>query len=167
MSASQRALVKAVTAVLKMHDYFSNQPRSTRQIAMQTTADIISLLGKVNRDITQKRKVAARPCLQGDYKNLSTSTSVTDNLFGDNMTQDIKDINTIRRIGVGSYRGYAGRRNARGGFRGGYRGNSSNNYETGNFLWRGRGRGRLQYRASQNNYHHQNSYQSQTQTKRQ
>ena len=63
MSASQRALVKSVTAVLKMHDYFSNQPRSTRQIAMQTTADIISLLGKVKCDITQKRKVAARPCL--------------------------------------------------------------------------------------------------------
>ena len=167
MSASQRTLVKAVTAVLKLHDYFSNQPRSTRQIAMQTTIDIISFLGKVNTDLTAKRKVAARACLQGDYKNLSTSTSVTENLFGDNMAQDIKDINTIRRIGAANsgYR-YNSRRNSRGSgsFRGGYRGYSGN-YDSGHFLWRGRGRGRPPYRASQNNYQ-QSSYQSHTQKKR-
>ena len=54
LSGSQRALVKAATAALKLHDYFGEMPRSTRQVAMQNTADIISLIGKVNRDITLK-----------------------------------------------------------------------------------------------------------------
>ena len=69
MSASQRALVKAVTAVLKINDYLANQERSVRTVAMQTTADIVSLLGKVNRDLSVRRKNATRPVLSVITKN--------------------------------------------------------------------------------------------------
>ena len=162
MSASQRALVKATTAVLKLNDYLSNQERSVRHIGMQTTADIVSLLGKVNRELSLRRKHATRPVLKGDYKKLANSTSVTENLFGDNITQDIKDINTKRRIGEQSNRSRNyGSYNYRGGGynRGGYRGaNNNNNYDN-HFLWNRRGRGR-QHRASHTttsyNNHHQN-----------
>ena len=147
MSGSQRALVKAATAVLKLHDYFSNQDRSVRHIAMQTTADIVSLLGKVNRELSVRRKQATRPVLQGDYKKLANSTSVTEHLFGDNITQDIKDINTKRKIGAhGFQRNYGTHSQYRGG---NYRGNNyrGNNYDN-HFLWNRRGRGRQQHRAS-------------------
>ena len=154
LSGSQRALMKAATAVLKLHDYFtsSTMPRSTRQIAMQTVADITTLLGKVNRDITLKRKTMIRPSLKGDFKTLSTSTDVTENLFGDNLTQAIKDIQVKRKIeDPSSYSTSSGYQNRRG-----HRGTNNtryyNNNYTGNFLWRGRGRGRYQHRASR----HQN-----------
>ena len=153
LSGSQRALVKAATAALKLHDYFAEMPRSTRQVAMQNTADIISLLGKVNRDITLKRKTMIRPSLKGDFKTLSTSTQVTENLFGDNLTQAIKDIQVKRKIeDPSSISSSANRFQYRRNQRGGTRYNNNNNY-TGNFLWRGRGRGRYQPRAS---HHHQN-----------
>ena len=150
MSASQRALVKATTAVLKLNDYLcADSERSVRQIAMQTTADVVSLLGKVNRELSLRRKTATRSVLKGDYKKLATnSTNVTENLFGDNITQDIKDINTKRRIAEQSNRRNYGsyNNNFRGGYhRGGYRG-ANNNYNN-HFLWDRRGRGR-QYRAS-------------------
>ena len=162
LSGSQRALVKAATAALKLHDYFGEMPRSTRQVAMQNTADIISLIGKVNRDITLKRKTMIRPSLKGDFKTLSTSTQVTDNLFGDNLTQAIKDIQVKRKIEDPSSiscsaNRFQYRRNTY--QRGNNRYNNNNNY-TGNFLWRGRGRGRYQPRAShqhQNQQHHNGS----------
>ena len=159
LSGSQRALMKAATAVLKMHDYFADTPRSTRQVAMQTAADVISLLGKVNRDITLKRKTMIRPSLKGDFKTLSTSTQVTV-MFGDNLTQAIKDIQVKRKIEdpssiSSSSNRFQNRRNQRGNNR---FNNSNNNSYAGNFLWRGRGRGRYHHRAShyQQNQQHQN-----------
>ena len=100
LSSCQRNLLKAVSAVLKLHENFTTLPRSTRQLAMQTTVDVVSLLGKVNRELASKRKISARPALLGDYKSLATTTEVSDaNLFGDNLTQDIKDVNTEKDSG--------------------------------------------------------------------
>ena len=161
LAQSQRCLIKAATAALNLHDNLATLPRGTRQVAMQTTADIVSLLGKVNREIISKRKTMTRPNLKGDFKYLSSSTNTTENLFGDNLTQDIKDIQVKRKIEnpySSNYRQY-GNTSRRGQFRGGYnRGgyNQGSNYNAGNFLWRGRSRGRYN-RAShhnQNQHHH-------------
>ena len=157
MSTSQRALVKAASAVLKLHDYFANQDKATRQIAMHTTVDIISILAKVNRDLTIKRKTMIRPALKGDFKTLATSTKTSgENLFGDTLTQDIKDIQVKKKIeDTGkefprrTYRSYGNR----------YNNNNNNNYGAGNFLGRGRGRGRGYYRGAS---HHSNSYHNQS-----
>ena len=162
MSSTQRCLMKAATAALKLNDYIPNNPRSVKQVAMQTTADIISLMARVNQEITVKRKTTIRPCLKVDFKTLSTYTKATENLFGDNLTQDIKDIQVKRKIEEPSSYGAYGynknyNQNRRGSFRGGYsRYNSSSSYQnsSGNFLWRGRGRGsgRPYYRTG---YQHQ------------
>ena len=50
LAQSQRCLVKATTGVLNLHEHFAKLPRATRQLAMQTTADVVSLLGQVNRE---------------------------------------------------------------------------------------------------------------------
>ena len=158
LAQSQRCLVKAATAVLNLHEHFNTLPRGTRQLAMQTTADVISLFGKVNREVTSKRKMMTRPNLKGDFKYLSSSTNTTENLFGDNLTQDIKDIQVKRKIenpynaGYNTYN-YRGSGSRRGQFRGGYNGRNNSNYHNsgGNFLGRGRGRDRYQPRASHNN----------------
>ena len=98
MSACQRNLIKVVTAVLKIHDHLAVLPRSTRQLAMQTTADIVSMLGKVNREMASKRKISARPVLLGDYKSLATTTEASgENLFGDNLTQVWKVKSTLKK----------------------------------------------------------------------
>ena len=160
LAQSQRCLIKAATAALNLHDNLATLPRATRQVAMQTTADIVSLLGKVNREIISKRKTMTRPNLKGDFKYLSSSTNTTENLFGDNLTQDIKDIQVKRKIEnpYSNYRQSQYGNTRRGQFRGGYRGgynNQGSNYNTGNFLWRGRSRGRFN-RAS--HHHSQNHH---------
>ena len=164
LTNSQRCLIKAATATLNLHDSVVTLPRSIRQVALQTAADIISLLGKVNRDIISKRKMMTRPCLLGDYKHLSNSTDVTEKLFGDNLTQDIKDIQVKRKIENPYGTNYRSFNNRRGQFRGSYsntRYHQNNSNNAGHFLWRGRGRGRSHYRASHNskNGHSGNNYQ--------
>ena len=116
---------------------------------MQTTADIVSMLGKVNREMASKRKISARPVLLGDYKSLATTTEASgENLFGDNLTQDIKDVNIRRKIADPNAYGYRnynyGRRgnSSRGNYNHGYSQSSYNSNSYGSFLWRGRGRGR-------------------------
>ena len=155
MTSCQRSLIGVVSAVLELHDNVKTLDRTTRQTAMQTAADIISLLGKVNRELMARRKISARSVLIGDYKSLATTTEASvEHLFGDNLTQDIKDVNLRRKIADqnGYYRPYKRewRQN-----RGAYNYNNNNNsYSSSHFLWRGRGRSRP-HRAS-----HSNRYQS-------
>ena len=164
MASCQRSLIGVVSAVMKLSDYIGSLPRATRQIAMQTSADIVALLGKVNREMMTRRKISARSVLVGDYKTLATTTEVSEeNLFGDNLTQDIKDVNIRRKIAdpnAFTYRGSYRRewRSNRGAYNSNY--NNNNNYGS-SFLWRGRGRGRSQNRASQNSrsQHHNNHQQ--------
>ena len=90
MTSCQRSLIGGVSAVLQLHNIISIMPKATRQSAMQITADIVSLLGKVNRELMTRRKISARSVLVGDYKTLATTTEVSEeNLFGDNLSQDI------------------------------------------------------------------------------
>ena len=157
---AQRCLIKAATAVLNLHDKFSMMPRAVRQIAMQTTADVVSLLGTVNQEIISRRKAVTRPNLKGDFKYLSSSTKTTENLFGDNLTQDIKDIQVKRKI-ENPYMGYR-QGNRRGQYRG--RGGYNNNNNSAYFLGRGRGRGRYN-RASHHNNNSNNYNKQQSQHK--
>ena len=154
LAQSQRCLIKAATATLKLNEHFSVLPNSTRQLAMQTTADIVSLLGQVNREVISRRKVMTRPNLKGDFKYLSTNTTnTTENLFGDNLTQDIKDIQTKRKIenhGYGSFtRGYNNNR-------GGGRRNRNYGGNYGNFLYNTRGQDRYNNNNSRASHHHNN-----------
>ena len=99
MAASQRTLIKVVSAVLGIQTVCTTSSVASQQVLMQTTADIVTLLGKVNREISLRRKISARSVLVGDYKSLATTTKETEeNLFGDNPTQDIKDVNIRRKI---------------------------------------------------------------------
>ena len=59
MTSCQRSLIGVVSAVLKLHDNVRTLDRETRQTAMQTAADIVSLLGKVNRELMARRKISA------------------------------------------------------------------------------------------------------------
>ena len=146
MAYSQKLLIKTVSAVLRLNSLCETLDRGNRIEAMRTTIDIVSMLGKVNTEIAQKRKVTVRPCLMGDFKTLSSSTKVTDQLFGDNLTQDIKDIQVKRKMEDGNYSGsrnYGGNYSSNYSykrFRGNSRGYSNNN--NGSFLWRGQSRSR-------------------------
>ncbi len=148
MANTQRAITKGVAAVLKLYDYMTELPRSTRQVALQTVTDIVSMLGMVNRELVFKRKVSVRPSLKPEYKTLSSSTKATStNLFGDNLTQDIKDTQVKRKIGTGdnsSWFKQFDQNRYHGSRRSSFRGSSSSH---GSFLVRGRGRARP-YRAS-------------------
>ena len=144
MSHSQKLLIKSVSAVLTLNSLCETLDRTSRIAAMRTAIDIVTMLGKVNTDIAQKRKVAVRPCLKGDFKTLSSSTKVTDQLFGDNLTQDIKDVQVKRKIEDGQRTNYGNSyKRFRGNSSRGYNNyNNNNNTNNGSFLWRGQGRSR-------------------------
>jgi hypothetical protein len=102
MGAAQRTLIKVVSAVLQLQNSTASlMSIATRQVAMQTTADIVALLGKVNRELAAKRKISARPVLSGDYKSLATTTKVSgDNLFGDTLTQVFQQYSNLTMISI-------------------------------------------------------------------
>ena len=155
MGYTQKLLIKSVAAVLRLNNLCETHipDRGNRIAAMRTTVDIVSMLGKVNTDIAQKRKATIRPNLKGDFKTLSSSTKVTDQLFGDNLTQDIKDIQVKRKIEENHFSNYTNRgyyNQNRRFTRGNYRGNYNNNGSS--FLWRGRGRSRPPYYRAQGPY---------------
>ena len=83
-----------------------------------------------------------------------------ENLFGDNLTQDIKDVNIRRKFADPSTYSYRQYSQKRGGNRGyGYQNYGNYNNYNSYFLWGARGRGRSSYRASQNNQNRNQSNQ--------
>ncbi len=57
MANSQRALIKAASAALKLNTLTTSLPRATRQISMQTTADIVSMLGTGDLCLTYRNSL--------------------------------------------------------------------------------------------------------------
>ena len=99
MGQSQKLLLKVVAAVLRLTNLCESlADKQCKKVALQTTIDIVTLCGRVNGEISQRRKTAVKPCLKQEFKVLATSTKVSDKLFGDNITQDIKDVQVKKKI---------------------------------------------------------------------
>ena len=161
----QKTLTKVAAASIQLNELnMGTKNRETRKKGMQITADIMTMLNNVNVDISTKRKAYIRSVIKPEYKDLCNkdATQVTNYLFGDNVTQDIKDVRIKYRIGQNtrSHTSYYS----------GYGKQSSNYYSRrGQNSFLGSKRGRNHYRASQNmsmnyqnqNYQYHNQYQNQ------
>ena len=94
-----------------------------------------ALIANANYEISLRRRETLRGQLNPKFNRLCyPSTPVTENLFGDDITKRVEDINKVQRLGADLGQGYRGRYN--GGGRGYGRG-----------FQRGRGRGSPSYRG--------------------
>ena len=146
----QKTLTKVASATISLNalNMGDNHCRDTRKQGMQITADIITMLGQICSDITLKRKQYVQSVIKPQYKDLclKDTTKVTNYLFGDNLTQLIKDVQIKGKIGHNNLPSHS-------------RGSANYNYQSSNYRRRqsnqsflGGWRGRNQNRASRNAY---------------
>ena len=145
----QKTLTKVLAATIQLNTLNMGRvhDQETRQKGMQITADVVTMLGQVNYELSNRRKFHLGKSILPKYRPLCAKDTVkpTKTLFGDNISQLIKDVNLRSKIG------YDGDNRGQG------RGRRSSNQP---FL--GFGRGRSQGRAPRGRgFHHRGGYQQQ------
>ena len=81
-----------------------------RKNILETDLDALALFGHTNRQLINRRREILRPEIQHDYGHLySSSVPFTDKLFGDNVSQNVKEIQDIKRVERVITRKYRGR----------------------------------------------------------
>ena len=144
MSMVQRNINAAASAALSVAKDIINCPSKKYDVQklLQKTTDMIALLGHASSEISMKRKLFVRSVLKEEYQDLvSVTPEVTDKLFGDNLSQSIKDINLRNKLS------YKNNNNKNKSYRKAYEKDSYRSQRS--FL--GKGRGRMS--SSNNRYH--------------
>ena len=143
----QKTLTKVFAATLQLNELNMGKThdQESRRKGMQITVDIVTMLGQVNYELSNRRKFHLGKCILPKYRPLCAKDTVkpTTTLFGDNVTQLIKDVNLKSKIGYEENRGRG-------------RGRRTSNQD---FL--GYGRGRPQGRAPRGRAFQRGGYQHQ------
>ena len=99
----QTSLVKGMTALAHVADAILkdvNAINGGKALAQLEAIDSLSLLAHANTELNTRRKELIKPDLHSDYKHLcSASTTVTDELFGEDLSKQVKDISEVNRVG--------------------------------------------------------------------
>ena len=67
---------------------------------VQEAIDSLSLFAHANAELNTRRKELIKPELHSDYKHLcSASIPVTAELFGEDLSKQVKDISEVNRVG--------------------------------------------------------------------
>ena len=146
MATVQRNIISAASASLSIANDVLENKIDIKNV-LQKTSDIIGLLGHASSDLSFKRKLFIRSVLKDEYKDLvSVNTEETEKLFGDNLSQNIKDLNLRNKLKQRS--SYTRKdSNSRKPYSSGYSQNNNYNNKQTPFLGKG---GR---RMSSSNYH--------------
>ena len=91
----QKSLIKWVSATLHLNDIISKSDLSVdlKTDSLQTCIDVTAIMSQASTEMSIKRRGFCKAAIQPDYKDLCSRTQpITKNLFGDNVTQDMKDI---------------------------------------------------------------------------
>ena len=76
------------------------QPVVDKQKAAQITTDVAALLGHASNEISFKRRMFIKSVIKPEYKDLCGSTTkITENLLGDDLPKQIKELNTTNKLG--------------------------------------------------------------------
>ena len=130
------------------------------RVALKRAVDGLGLILRTIREISQDRRVSVTSCLDAKYKRLnSKDIPITEWLFGDDFQNDVKKIDTSSKLGKGFGKSNKGRK---------FFPNKSEESKNGQrkpdyrarlqqFAYKGRGRGRMQGKAAQNQPQNQNS----------
>ena len=98
----QTSIVKGMTALARVADAILknvNKLNGGKALA-QEAIDSLSLFAHANAELNTRRKELIKPDLHSDYKHLcSASIPVTAELFGDDLSKQVKDISEVNRVG--------------------------------------------------------------------
>ena len=98
----QTSVVKGMTALARVTDAILKRVNEINgeKVLAQEAIDNLSLLAHANTEVNNRRKELIKPDLHTDYKHLcSASTTVTAELFGDDLSKQVKDISEVNRVG--------------------------------------------------------------------
>ena len=97
----QASIVKGMTALARVTDAILKRVNEIQggKVLAQEAIDSLSLLAHANTELN-RRKELIKPDLHTDYKHLcSASTTVTAELFGDDLFKQVKDISEVNCVG--------------------------------------------------------------------
>ena len=101
----QGFVVKSITAIARLmekvlkHEQAGDDGSSAEEI-LDIATDALSLAGVANMEINNRRKEQIKHNLSDDYKGLcSSSAPVTTELFGDDVTKQVKDLAEASKVG--------------------------------------------------------------------
>lgn len=98
----QTSIFKGMTALARVTDAILKRVNEINggKVLAQEAIDSLSLLAHANTELNNRRKELIKPDLHTDYKHLcSASTTVTAELFGDDLSKQVKDISEVNRVG--------------------------------------------------------------------
>ena len=101
MKGMQSSLTKCVNATLQLNSMLmsSDVPADQKTKSAQICVDVTQMLSQVSRELSIKRRSFTRSHVGPEYKPLcDSSRPITTNLFGDQLTEDIKQINVSKQI---------------------------------------------------------------------
>ena len=93
-------LLRVLTAVAQAMDAIVARDEERHyESEVRTLSDAIRFIGPTNVDLCIKRRELIKPALNSEFKRIcSASTPITDNLFGDNLPQQVKDVVETNRL---------------------------------------------------------------------
>ena len=95
----QTNLIAGVSAVVKSVDKLLDLPDINDEI-IRGLVDGISLFAMANREVNLRRREHIRPELNQSYRHLcSSSLPVTSELFGDDVSKQVKELTEVNRVG--------------------------------------------------------------------
>ena len=85
------ALVMAVDTVLD---------GTSDNYVVQTLMDAVAMIATANHEVNLRRREHIKPELNANYKHLcSAIIPITDELFGDDISKQVKDLTEVNRVG--------------------------------------------------------------------
>jgi len=149
MQRVQTALVKGTTNVALIANLIlkaTEKEQQTKELLndiWKLTEDSLVCLGAANWELAQRRRDALKPQISRDYSHLcAQKTPVTDMLFGENVTKQIKDITDDNKVTQKLLDSGQWRRGWRPNSRGSYRGRTTGAAYRGAHSTYGYGKGR-------------------------
>lgn len=98
MATIQKAVTTASTAILHVTDHVLSKSDASNESLVKQLMDAAVFLGFANAQLSQRRRELFLPTLRADYSSLCDSAiPVTDKLFGDNLQQALRDIQSTNR----------------------------------------------------------------------
>ena len=137
MRKIQVRLTRGLVALARLADMMLQHKQKGTSLdlaeALNKALQSFALISNANYEISLRRRETLRGQLNPKFNRLCyPSTPVTENLFGDDITKRVEDINKVQRLGadLGQGQGFRGRYNRGRGYGRGYggRGRGSPNY---------------------------------------
>ncbi|MCG7879446.1 MAG: hypothetical protein N0C90_24410 [Candidatus Thiodiazotropha endolucinida] len=106
----QNLVATGLTPIIKLAEVLKPQIMTNNE-AKTLLSDSLTLLGQVQYNLSIRHRYFIRPNLKKKYHSLcSITTPITDKLFGDDISKDIKNCDSLSSLGKDqSYRPYRGR----------------------------------------------------------